>query len=105
MTSSTLDSRSLKWINKDEELAPKKWEAQCTFKLSAQHNLDLAEATIKCKGDRILKLMRPARICAPREYKKPKNYYSRTPDITVTNTLDCVLNVLAPNQWSSCRMR
>ena len=65
------------------------------------HNIHLGhvEAGIKYGCDRTLKLMRLTQICAQRDYKRPKGYYSVRPDITASNMLDHAFNVPIPNQY------
>ena len=60
---------------------------------------DLIEARVDCYRDRVLHLMQAANIKAVRGYNPPRGYYGGTTHMVVSNDLNRMFEVVAPNQW------
>jgi len=53
----------------------------------------------ECGRDRVLRLMRTARISAQRGYKRPKGYYGGKPHVVTANLLERQFEVEKANDW------
>ena len=59
-------------------------------------HLDLIEAKVACSRDRVLRLMRQARIRAAGGYRKPEGNYGGKPHLVAPNVLDREFEVGVP---------